>query len=277
MSMVSNSQRVGSYIEVEPGVDLYYEDEGQGQPLVFIPGWTFTTRVFDHQFTAFSKSHRVISFDPRSHGRSTVTMEGNNYSTQATDLAKILDNLQVENPILVGWSAGSLTGWHHVRNRGTDTIGGFVNIDMPPLGMSCDQSDWMEGGISDIAEVVQGVQTAQGQRDVIIGDADDVMIEQEMSPELAGWIVQQSLSTPPIIAANLYADLSFSNYLEEAKKVDSNIPSLYCVAAHWSEIAKPFLAKHCPNSRVEVFGGHMMFWEYPDRFNDVLFDFLAPL
>ena len=32
--------RIGSYFEVVPGVDIYYEDEGEGVPLVLIPGWT---------------------------------------------------------------------------------------------------------------------------------------------------------------------------------------------------------------------------------------------
>ena len=64
------TNRVGDYLEVDPGVAIYYEDEGEGTPLVLVPGWTFTTKVFDRQFAAFSGRHRVISFDPRSQGRS---------------------------------------------------------------------------------------------------------------------------------------------------------------------------------------------------------------
>ncbi len=273
--MVMTAQRVGSYVEVAPGVDIYYEDEGEGPALVLIPGWTFTTKVFDHQFAAFSESHRVISFDPRSHGRSTVTSDGNNYATQAADFAKLLEHLNVENPVILGWSAGSLTAWHHVRNHGTDGIRGFVSVDMPPLGMSDDRSDWVEGTIPDLAGFFQGVQTAQGQRGIITWYADNIMIEGDMSPELTAWIVEQSSATPPLIAANLIADVCFANYLEEAKKVDADIPSLFCVADHWSETAGSFLAKHCSNSRVEAFGGHMMFWEYPERFNTILAEFLA--
>ena len=37
------AQRVGAYLEVASGVDIYYEDEGEGPALVLIPGWTFTT------------------------------------------------------------------------------------------------------------------------------------------------------------------------------------------------------------------------------------------
>lgn len=269
------TRRIGSYVEIAPGIDLYYEDEGAGDALILIPGWTFTTRVFDHQFAAFSDSHRVISFDPRSHGRSTVTSDGNNYATQAADLATLLDHLNVENPVVLGWSAGALAAWHHVRERGTDGIRGFVAVDMLPLGMSAARRDWVEGTLPDLAGFFQGVQTAQGQRRVITWYADNVMIEGEMTPETTVWIVEQSLATPPLVAANLIADVCFANYLEEAKKVDAEVPSLFCVADHRAETARPFLARYCPNARVEAFGGHMMFWEYPEKFNALLADFLA--
>ena len=271
----SGTHRVGDYLEVDPGVAIYYEDEGEGPPLVLVPGWTFTTKVFDHQFAAFSGSHRVISFDPRSQGRSTVTLEGNNYATQAADLAKLLDHLDAESPVLVGWSTGSTATWHYVRDHGTSGLGGHVSVDMPPIGMSCNETDWMEGSIEGLAGFFQGVQTVQGQRGVIIWYADNVMIEQEMTSELTAWIVDQSLATPPLIAGALLADACFGNYQDEAARVDSDIPSLFVVAEHWGETAKPYLAEHCPNSRVEVFGGHMMFWEYPERFNAVLSEFLA--
>ena len=271
----SQTSRIGDYLEVSPGVDIYYEEEGAGIPLVLVPGWTFTTRVFDHQFAEFSKSHRVISFDPRSHGRSTVTMEGNNYATQAADIAKLLAHLEVESPVLLGWSTGSLATWHYVRDHGASGLRAHVSVDMPPIGMSCDEDTWMEGSIAELAGFYQGIQTAQGQRALITWYADNVMIEQEMTPELTAWIVDQSLSTPSLMAACLLADACFSNYQEEAETVDGHVPSLFVVADHWAATAKPYLARHCPNSRVEVFGGHMMFWEYPDEFNAILSEFLA--
>lgn len=55
----------GSFFETEPSLELYYEARGEGPPLVFVPGWTFTTEVFDHQVTHFSKTRQVVSFDPR--------------------------------------------------------------------------------------------------------------------------------------------------------------------------------------------------------------------
>lgn len=268
------SLRVGKYFEVEPGVEVYYEDEGEGRPLVLVPGWTFTTKVFDHQFAAFSGSHRVISFDPRSHGRSTVTLEGNNYATHAQDLGKLLAHLEVKNPVLIGWSTGVMASWHHVRNVGTDGLAAFVNIDMPPIGTSHEEGDWIEGTLDELAGLFQSVQSPAGLRGIIQWYADNVMIEQDISSELMAWIVQQTMSTPPLIAAHLIADVSFANYLPEAQKVDANIPSMHFTAAHWGDIARAFIEKNCPKSEFESFGGHMMYWEYHERFNAILSDFL---
>ena len=270
-----NPHRIGDYLEVAPGIEIYYEDEGEGPPLVLVPGWTFTTKVFDHQFAAFSSSHRVISFDPRSHGRSTVTLEGNDYATQAADLDRLLQHLGVENPVLLGWSAGSLATWHYVRDHGTEGIRAHVCVDMPPVGMSCEEGTWMEGSIADLSGFFQGLRTPQGQRGIVTWYADNVMIEQEMTPELTAWIVEQSTATPPVLAAAYIADVAFADYQAEAKKVDAEIPSLFFVASHWGETAKPYLAELCPSSRVEIFGGHMMFWEYPEKFNAILSEFLA--
>ena len=97
------------YLEVDSGVDLYVEDVGEGSPIVFIPGFTFTTEMFEKQVEYFSKSNRVIVVDPRSHGRSTITLHGNDYMTHGTDLGKVLQALHVENPIIVGWSFGCFT------------------------------------------------------------------------------------------------------------------------------------------------------------------------
>ncbi len=105
----------GSYFEIEPGVELYYEVSGKGPPLVFVPGWTFSTEFFKHQITRFSKTHCVVSFDPRSQGRSSLTPQGNDYETQGADLCKLIDHLNLKEPVLVGWSAGSLTLWSAVR------------------------------------------------------------------------------------------------------------------------------------------------------------------
>lgn len=265
----------GDYLEVEPGVEIYYEDAGQGPALVLVPGWTFTTKVFENQFAHFSKTHRVISFDPRSHGRSTVTLEGNNYTTQGADLAKLLKHLKVKDPVLLGWSFGCLTTWQFIKDNGTTSAKGHVCVDLSPTPLTGVEGDWAEGSVADIAGFYQGVQTTKGHRDIIIWYADEVMIEQKLTPELTSWVVDQSLSSPPWVASAYLAAGMFSNYLDVAKKIDADLPSMFVVANHWADTAKKYLKVNTPKSRVESFGGHMMFWEHHEKFNSILGQFLT--
>ena len=43
------SKNNGDYLDIGNGVELYYESVGSGEPIIFIPGWTFTTELFQHQ------------------------------------------------------------------------------------------------------------------------------------------------------------------------------------------------------------------------------------
>lgn len=253
--MMCGPALAGGYFEVEPGVDLYYEDHGSGLPIVLVPGWTFTTEVFEHQISAFSGTHRVITFAPRSQGRSAVTLEGNNYVAQGADLAKLLDHLKVEKPVLVGWSFGCLATWEFIKARSTDAAAAHMCIDLSPTPMTGRNGDWTEGSIADISGLFDGVQSAQGHREAIHWYADEVMIEQDYTPELARWIEDQSTQSPPWVAAAYLAAGNFSNYLFTAKEVDARIPSAFVVADHWSDTAKAYLARHTPNSEVHAFGG----------------------
>ena len=264
----------GEYLEVEPGVDIYYEVHGEGPDLVLVPGWTFTTEVFEHQISEFSKTYRVITFDPRSHGRSTVSVEGNNYATSGVDLSKLLSHLGSEQPALVGWSFGCLTTLAYLKHTGLDSASSHMCIDAPPTPMSNVEGDWVEASLSDMSAIYNALQTSQGHRDLVNWYADEIMIEGEYTPELSTWIVDQSTSSPPWVAAAYWASGAFSDYMDIAREVDEKMPSYFLVATHWADVAVPYLEANLANSRVEAFGGHMMFWEYPDRFNPILSDML---
>ena len=75
----------------------------------------------------------------------------------------------------------------------------------------------------------------------------------------------------------VFCDAVFSNYLEIAKDVGATLPSLMFIAEHWQGIAKPFVEAHLPGYDTYVMGGHLMFYEYPEKWNRVLEDFLNKL
>lgn len=265
----------GKYVELFGGADLFIQDVGQGEPLVFIPGWTFTVEVFERQIEHFAKRNRVIAIDPRSHGRSTVTAEGNDYITHARDLRTILDVLEVENPTLVGWSFGCLTVWEYVRQFGTDSIKACVLVDMSPKALSVNEGDWTEGNLDDIAFAYTNyLRDTKGHRSFVEDYARNVMVQRELTDKELQWLVEQSLNTPYYIAANLFAAGMFSDYREDARRLSEAVPTIAIVAEHWQDAAKGTIAKVFPSTKVEVLGGHLMFWEYSEAFNAIMEEFL---
>ena len=266
--------QAGDFIEVEPGVEIYYVEKGEGSPILFVPGWTFTTEVFEHQLDYFSKTNRVIVIDPRSQGRSTVTLEGNDYITHAQDLGKVIEKLGLKDIVLVGWSFGCLTTYGYVKQNGTEALKANVCIDLSPKPLSTHEGDWVEGPLDEIAGGYHFLRTPKGQREFVGGYADHVMVQRDLTPEEMFWIIDQSAKSPPWVAAALFASGMFCNYMPEAKLLDKKIPSLNIVAEHWADTAVPFLKKNFPKTKTAVLGGHMMFWEHPQKFNNILGDFI---
>ena len=57
-------------------IDLHYVEQGQGQPLVLIHGWSQSTRCFAKQLRGLSAYYRVIAVDMRGHGESPKPAHG---------------------------------------------------------------------------------------------------------------------------------------------------------------------------------------------------------
>src|SRR5712664_3975714 len=66
-----------SVITTKDGVEIFYKDWGNGQPIVFSHGWPLSADDWDTQMLFFLKQgYRVIAHDRRGHGRSTQTSGG---------------------------------------------------------------------------------------------------------------------------------------------------------------------------------------------------------
>jgi non-heme chloroperoxidase len=158
----------GKFLEVEPGVEIYYEERGAGKPIIFIPGWTFSTEFFAHQLEHFSKAYRAIAIDPRSQGRSSKALHGNDYATHGKDLARLIQALDLKDVVLVGWSFGCLGSWAYVRQEGLQNLRAVVSIDLSPKPLCVNDQDWVEGPLDEIAEAYNTYLTSsQGQRDFV--------------------------------------------------------------------------------------------------------------
>ena len=93
------------YVEVADGGRLYYETAGSGETVVLLHAFTLDTRMWDAQFDALASQYRVIAYDARGFGRSSLPNEGQPYS-HVEDLDRLLAHHKVERPHLVGASLG---------------------------------------------------------------------------------------------------------------------------------------------------------------------------
>jgi pimeloyl-ACP methyl ester carboxylesterase len=84
-------------VRVNPDLLIHYEEAGSGTPIVFIPGWSSSTEYSQRQFAHFLKNYRAITFDPRSQGLSSKTLENNRYLQHGADLKAFLDALQLKD------------------------------------------------------------------------------------------------------------------------------------------------------------------------------------
>jgi 3-oxoadipate enol-lactonase len=88
------------------GTRLYYEVAGSGDPIVLIHGNYGDCRDYGGQFEAFAKSHRVLRYDVRAFGKSSLPVEGIAYS-DPDDLKALLGYLGISKAHIAGYSMGS--------------------------------------------------------------------------------------------------------------------------------------------------------------------------
>lgn len=266
------------YVSVAPGVELHFWEKGEGTPLVFIPGLTFSGEIFKAQVEHFAADYRVIAIDPRGQGYSSKTMDGNDYLTHGQDLAALIDTLDLKDAVLIGWSTGNLDTWSYIQQFGKDKLRGVVTIDMSPLPLSPDPTWWTEGTIEELSAVAsQLLRTPEGSRAFFSEYATDIMVQHKMEPEELEYLLDVSGRTPYWICKALFCDAIFSNFLDTAKDVGATMPSLMFIAEHWQDVAKPFVEIQLPGYETYVMGGHLMFYEYPEKWNSVLEGFLQKL
>jgi pimeloyl-ACP methyl ester carboxylesterase len=94
-------------IRTQDGTDLYVKDWGAGRPVVLIHGWPLSADSWDDQAMMLAEAgFRVIAYDRRGFGRSSQPWNGYDYNTLADDLAAVIEQNQLRDATLVGFSMG---------------------------------------------------------------------------------------------------------------------------------------------------------------------------
>lgn len=125
--------RVGQ--ENSASIDLYYEDQGSGQPVVLSHGWPLSGASWEKQTAALlDAGYRVIAYDRRGFGQSSKPSVGYDYETFADDLHELVTKLDLRDFALVGFSMGSAEVAGYIGKYGTERVKRAVFIGaLPPF------------------------------------------------------------------------------------------------------------------------------------------------
>jgi pimeloyl-ACP methyl ester carboxylesterase len=90
------------------GLTLYYERDGSGPELVFVPGCCCDHTFFEPQFDHFKRTHTVTALALRGCGRSSSPPDGYDIPTLADDIAWFCADVGIEKPVVIGHSLGGM-------------------------------------------------------------------------------------------------------------------------------------------------------------------------
>jgi len=150
-------------------VNLYYEVQGNGKPVVLIHGWPLSGRAWESQlFALVEAGYQVITYDRRGFGQSSKPWEGYDYDTLAQDLKALMDELDLQDATIVGFSMGGGEVARYLGQFGSERVSKTVLASaVPPYLYKADDNP--DGGLeeADVQEFLDGV---RGDRIAFLND-----------------------------------------------------------------------------------------------------------
>lgn len=263
------------------GIELYYEEQGAGEPLLLIMGFTAHSMMWLMQVPALSQKYRVITFDNRGVGRSATPSGPYTTRQMADDAAALLDHLGIERAHVVGWSMGGMIAQElalaHPQKLNRLVLLSSIARALPYA------DNWLTFTMQATDQVNNGALDRAG---FIINSMPWLYTAAYLTqPHLVQAGLQQALADPfparPLgIAGQAEACRShlFGDALERLKGITA--PTLVLVGAE--DILTPAvysqeMAARIPGARLQILekGGHGMAIEYAMAVNEALLAFLG--
>jgi pimeloyl-ACP methyl ester carboxylesterase len=239
-----------------------------GQPILFIHGFSQCWLAWSRQLNSdLARSSRLIAMDIRGHGQSEKPREGyDNSRLWADDVASVIRGLDLNRPILSGWSYGPLVIMDYIRHYGEDAIGGIQFVSaITKLG-----SDAAMSVISpDFASLVPGFFSSDSDQSTRSLDALLRMcFTSELSISDLYLMLGYNVSVPSFVRQALFSRVFDNDDLLPALRS----PVLITHGAQDAIVSTAAATQHAamiPNAQLDIMPGvgHAPFWEDAQRFN----------
>jgi pimeloyl-ACP methyl ester carboxylesterase len=246
------------------GTQLYYDEVGDGQPMLFIHGMCGDASVWADQMLRLSPHFRCVAYDRRGHSRSPLgQVEQRTVEMHADDAAQIIIDLGLAPCIVVGSSGGARITFDLVR-RYPRLVKGAV-LSEPPL-VALDP----EGGKAFVARIKPGIDAA------VANDEPRAAVDaffENVCPGLWRSLPEDRRNVPyRANAAELFGDLAMPPYqVSRADLAEIRVPCLVVRGDESDPALRAIastLAHGIPGARlVELEGsGHVTYFEKPLEF-----------
>lgn len=264
-------------VTTNDGTRLFYEEAGQGRPLVLIHGWTFSGRFFARHVPALAEHARVISFDLRGHGRSDKPSHGYRVPRLAADLRDLLGTLDLRDATLLGWSLGCPVIWSYLELFGRERVRDLVLVEQSPRQYRT--AEWRGSHAQCFDQASCAEMLAQMRADPAEFDQKNLASCCHVPPdeeEKRVMLAEMTLS-PLDPRAAIMADHTVHDWRDLLPHL--GVPALVLVAERdqvFPDGGPEWAGEHMPNARTVRFeeSGHMLFHDEPEKFERVVVEWL---
>jgi len=267
------------HLETEDGAKIYYEDHGEGQPILLVHGWMCSSKFWQKNVPELATIFRVVTLDLRGHGNSSKALSGHTIAQYARDVRTVIEHLGLRDIVLAGWSLGGPVVLSYYEQYSKDShlkALGLVDAAPFPFSPAAWNShalrnynyDGMNATFADYAADPRKFAIAFTTR----------MFHQKPSDTEMDWVVAEMMKTPTWIAEAAYSDFVMSDYAKSLQAI--NVPVIVFAAnsgVFRNGIAMgKAIANQVPQGTLIPFenAGHILFYEQPGKFNAALTDFV---
>ena len=110
-------------------IKISYKDYGKGTPVVLIHGWPLSKEMWEYQIEDLvNAGFRVIKYDRRGFGKSSKPWDSYDYDSLTEDLHQVMENLDLNGAVLVGFSMGGGEAVRYLSKYGSNRVAKLVLI-----------------------------------------------------------------------------------------------------------------------------------------------------